>query len=170
MNRILTQTFGVAGAVIEREGSFLLVKEAHEGLDQGKWSHPAGWIDVGESPIEAVKREVQEESGFSFIPERLLGVYSLVRNDIENGSGEFPHAIKIIFTGSISNEPVSELEGDTSSVKWFTSDDIYKMGSNELRDGDIKVMVKEYLSGKSFSLDAIVHIDSNIFWKDGFNQ
>ncbi|MFP4022650.1 MAG: NUDIX domain-containing protein, partial [Candidatus Paceibacterota bacterium] len=92
MERVLTQTFGVVGAIIEKEGEFLLVKETEAGPDQGKWNHPAGWIDVGESPLEAVKREVQEETGYSFSPEGLLGIYSLMRNDIENDKGEYPHA------------------------------------------------------------------------------
>ena len=35
MGRVLTQTFGVAGAVIERDNNFLLVKEAY-GTDKGK--------------------------------------------------------------------------------------------------------------------------------------
>ena len=170
MNRVLTQTFGVAGAVIEREGKFLLVKEAHGGPDRGKWSHPAGWIEVGESPVEAAEREVEEESGFSFTSERLLGVYSVVRNDIENDRGEFPHGIKFIFTGSVSDEPVRDLGGDTSSVKWFSPDEVYEMESDRLRDVDIKIMVRDFLAGKGFPLTVVTHTNSKKFWKESYNK
>ena len=68
-NRVFTQTFGVVGGLLERDGKIFLVREAQrKGPDNGKWNHPAGWIDVGENPVEAVKREVLEESGFSFSP------------------------------------------------------------------------------------------------------
>ena len=78
MTRVFTQTFGVVGGLLERDGKILLVREAQrKGPDSGKWNHPAGWIDVGENPVEAVKREVLEESGFSFTPKHLLGIYSL---------------------------------------------------------------------------------------------
>lgn len=160
MERVLTQTFGVVGAIIEREGKFLLVKEADPGPDQGKWNHPAGGIDVGESPLEAVKREVSEETGYSFSPEGLLGVYSLIRNDIENDKGEYPHAIKLIFTGSISSDPERDLADDVSKTKWFSEKEINEMGAEELRDIDIKFMVKEYLSGRGFPPDVVVHTDS----------
>src|SRR4030043_154693 len=60
MVRVYTQTFGVVGAILERNGKILLVKEA-QGRGKGKWSQPAGWIDVGENPIDAVKRGVEEE-------------------------------------------------------------------------------------------------------------
>ena len=117
MTRVFTQTFGVVGGLLERDGKILLVREARrKGPDNGKWSHPAGWIDVGENPIEAVKREVLEESGFTFSPAHLLGIYSLVRQDIEAELGATPHAIKIIFIGDISetqNEKLADYLSET---------------------------------------------------------
>jgi 8-oxo-dGTP pyrophosphatase MutT (NUDIX family) len=85
-------------AAFLRDGKILLVREAQrKGPDNGKWNHPAGWIDVGENPIEAVKREVLEESGFTFTPKYLLGIYSLVRKDIEKELGATPHAYQGYF-------------------------------------------------------------------------
>ena len=102
MARIFTQTFAVAGAIIENGGKILLVRENLPGdPDNGKWSHPAGWVDPGEDPVEAAKREVEEETGYEFEPEHLLGVYSIVREDLKNFRGAVPHAIKLIFIGRI---------------------------------------------------------------------
>ena len=47
--------------VVFRDRALLLVKEP----DDGFWSLPGGWADVGESPREAVVREVFEESGYT---------------------------------------------------------------------------------------------------------
>ena len=158
MTRVFTQTFGVVGGLLERDGKILLVREAQrKGPDSGKWNHPAGWIDVGENPVEAVKREVLEESGFSFTPKYLLGIYSLERKDIEKELGATPHAIKIIFIGDISETSSGKLEDDVTEAKWFSPDEIYAMDNMTLRDLDIKQMVRDYFAGKKFSLESIVH-------------
>jgi len=153
MERVFTQTFGVVGAIIERDGKIILVKEAKGVQDKGKWNHPAGWIEIGESPIEGVKREVKEETGLEFTPTHILGIYSLARKDFE----PIHHPIKIIFIGNISNEESEELTDDVSEKKWFSQEEIESMDSNTLRDLDIKKMVKDYFSAKRFPLELLAH-------------
>jgi ADP-ribose pyrophosphatase YjhB (NUDIX family) len=159
--RVYTQTFGVAGAIIERDGKILLVKEAMDtnksNTAKGKWNCPAGWINVGENPIEAAKREVEEESGFKFTPTHILGVYSLVRKDLVKVGEELRHPIKIIFTGIISEKEINNLADDISEKKWFAPGEIDNMDSKTLRDLDIKKMIKNYFSGKRYPLDIITH-------------
>ncbi|TSC57266.1 MAG: NUDIX hydrolase [Parcubacteria group bacterium Greene0416_79] len=158
MARVFSQVFGVVAGLLEKDGKILLVREAQRnGPDDGKWNHPAGWIDVGEDPSEAVQREVLEESGHIFTPRYLLGIYSLVRKDIEKELGATPHAIKIIFIGDISRTQQRKLEDDVTEAKWFTQNEIYAMDHATLRDLDIKQMVKDYFAGKRFPLDYIVH-------------
>jgi ADP-ribose pyrophosphatase YjhB (NUDIX family) len=65
-----TPKVDVRGAVF-RAGRILLVQEREGGV----WSLPGGWVDVGESPSEAVAREVLEESGYAARPVKLLGLY-----------------------------------------------------------------------------------------------
>lgn len=157
-NRVFTQTFGVVGGILERDGKILLMKEANrKGMDAGKWSHPAGWIDVGENPIEAAKREVEEESGYRFQPTELLGIYSLVRNDKAEELGATPHAIKLIFVGNISESQELELADDSTEIRWFPREEIEKMDRDTLRDKDIKQMVKDYFAGQRYPLDIINH-------------
>jgi phosphatase NudJ len=154
--RVFTQTFGVVGAILEKDGKILLVKESGS-FDKGKWSHPAGWIDVGEHPVEAMKREVREESGYGFEPTHLLGVYSLVRKDAELKIGALPHAIKLIFKGKILNDTPHPLEEDVTETKWFAPEEIYAMDGNTLRDEDIKKMVRDYFDGREIPLNVITH-------------
>lgn len=156
-NRVFTQTFGVVGAILEKDGKFLLMKEADKWLDQDKWSHPAGWIDIGEDPVTAAKREVLEESGYELEPTALLGVYSLVRDDLTNQVDATPHAIKLIFKGKLLNEIPHELSDDSAATKWFTPAEIEAMDSKTLRDIDIKQMVKDYLAGQEFDLKSVSH-------------
>lgn len=155
--RVFTQTFGCSAAVIEKDGKFLLVKEANKGVDTGKWNHPAGWIEVGESPIETVVKEMEEETGYKFTPTGVLGIYSLVREDLVRLGEEVHHPIKIIFTGTISQERKEDLADDVSEIGWFTAEEIDKMDEQTLRDVDIKKIIKDYLKGKIYPLEIINH-------------
>jgi ADP-ribose pyrophosphatase YjhB (NUDIX family) len=60
----------VRGAVV-RDNQILLVRERED----GGWTMPGGWADVGESPTAMVVREVKEESGFDVAPRKLAAVF-----------------------------------------------------------------------------------------------
>jgi ADP-ribose pyrophosphatase YjhB (NUDIX family) len=60
----------VRGAVI-REDQILLVRERED----GGWTLPGGWTDVGESPSAMVIREVKEESGYDVVPRKLAALF-----------------------------------------------------------------------------------------------
>ncbi|OGZ26782.1 MAG: hypothetical protein A2365_01765 [Candidatus Nealsonbacteria bacterium RIFOXYB1_FULL_40_15] len=159
VQRYFTQTFGVVAAIIEKEGKILMVKEVKE-IAKDLWNHPAGWIDVGENPIEAVKREVKEETGYDFTPTGIIGIYSFYKKHLKEDYNITPHAIKIVFAGTIVEEGRTELAEDVSENKWFSPKEIYKMDKNTLRDIDIKQILKDYLSGKNYPLELITQITS----------
>lgn len=54
-----TPKVDVRGAIFEGD-RVLLVRER----DDGGWTLPGGWVDVNDSPAEAVVREIREESGY----------------------------------------------------------------------------------------------------------
>ncbi len=60
-------------AVAFRHGRILLVRNRDDGL----WSPPGGWIEVGERPSHAAEKELREESGFTGRAVKLVGVYDL---------------------------------------------------------------------------------------------
>lgn len=162
MIRFFTQTFGAVGGLIEKDGKIALVQEAVKGKpDDGKWNHPAGWLDVGENPILGAKREIEEETGFTFTPTAVLGIYSIVRKDIEKQLNGTPHAIKIIFVGDVKTDNPKQTFDEITNLKWFTQEEIYAMDSSILRETDIKQMVKDYFNGKRYSLDLIHHLIQN---------
>lgn len=53
---------GTVSAVIIRDGKMLLLKRAAEPF-KDMWDFPGGYMDAGETPHEAVRREVREELG-----------------------------------------------------------------------------------------------------------
>ena len=100
----------VRGALV-RDSQLLLVKERRD----GRWCMPGGWADVGETPSEMVSREVWEESGFTVVPERIVGVYDA------NRAGRplsFFHAYKILFLCRITGGTARPSE-ETEAVEFF---------------------------------------------------
>jgi len=61
------------GAVVhDGQGRLLLVRRGHA-PSAGLWSVPGGRVEAGESEIEAVVRELAEETGLRVRPDRVLG-------------------------------------------------------------------------------------------------
>lgn len=57
-------------AVVFKGNKILMVKENNDGC----WSLPGGWGDIGLTPSEVVVKEVKEESGFDVKATKLLAV------------------------------------------------------------------------------------------------
>ncbi len=69
-----------AGCLVERSApdggaEVLLLRRAVE-PGRGAWDLPAGYLEPGESPEEAARRETLEEAGFGVELLRLVGVYT----------------------------------------------------------------------------------------------
>ena len=64
----------VVGLITNEQGEIFLTKRDEPGnaAAHGKWEFPGGGVDFGEDPLEALKREVREETGFEVEPLRLL--------------------------------------------------------------------------------------------------
>ncbi len=88
----------VAEGIIERGDEVLLVK-ASRGLTAGLWSLPGGFLAFGESPEEAVRREVEEELRVGCTVGELLGVRTKV------GEHTGLHWIIFFFAVELHGEP-----------------------------------------------------------------
>ena len=85
-------------AVIEHQGRYLLVEEeTPEGL---MLNNPAGHLEEGESPLEAVVREALEEAARDFHPEFFLGAY-LAR---VQRPGDDVTYLRLAFGGSVGEQ------------------------------------------------------------------
>lgn len=77
-------------AAVFGDGGILLVRETEDGL----WSVPGGWADVGEPAGRAAEREVFEESGYRVRATRLIAAYD---RDLQ-GHPPIPyHVYKLVF-------------------------------------------------------------------------
>lgn len=61
-----------AGCFIERSGKFLILLRVPEGLHGNTWGLPGGNIEDGESALDAVVREINEETGHAADKNKVL--------------------------------------------------------------------------------------------------
>lgn len=83
-----------AGALVfDQQGHVLLQQR----IDNRQWSAPVGGIDPGETPADAVVREVWEETGVLVEPVRVLGVYGGPRFHHTHPNGDHTASVAMIF-------------------------------------------------------------------------
>lgn len=136
----------VIGGLIEKDNKFLLVQEAKEKC-KGKWNIPAGHIEINESVIDCLKREVKEETGCNITPTGILEIGNKVlENDI---------FLSIIFGAKLIDEKIAYNLNEILNVKWFSYDEIIKMKS-KLRSPEIILKcIENYKTGKVVNLDVL---------------
>ncbi|UGS37629.1 NUDIX hydrolase [Capillimicrobium parvum] len=61
--------------VRDEGGRYLTLRRAREPY-AGSWDLPGGFVEPGETPADAIRREVREETGLDVGPERILGAFA----------------------------------------------------------------------------------------------
>lgn len=105
---------GVA-AVILNEKNELLLQEKHG----EPWSLPAGMIEPGESPKQAVIREVMEETGLLIEPVKILGVFGGKEFRYTYPNGDQVEYTVILIYCSVRNDSGFISDSETKSLKYF---------------------------------------------------
>jgi 8-oxo-dGTP diphosphatase len=117
-----------AYAYVERDGALLLTRNSERGPHPGVWTLPGGGIDHGESPADAVVRELHEECGLEGTLGDLLTVDDHhFTGTAPNGRREDFHAIRIVYRATVPDDAkpqVVEVDGTTDAVDWVPLTDI----------------------------------------------
>ena len=121
--------------VVFRDSALLFVKEP----DDGFWSLPGGWADVGESPSEAVVREVFEESGYATHAAKLLALYD--RN--KHAHPPFPHHAYKLFIRCelLSQAPAGSAE---TEARFFDEEAIPELSVGRVTAEQIARLFEHY--------------------------
>lgn len=107
---------GVSAVVFDDDGRVLLQQRT----DNGAWGLPGGAVEFGESVLEALHREVREETGLTIAVERLVGVYSHPDHHqiITYPDGNVLHFVSTCFAGRPTGGTLT-LGDETSGLAWF---------------------------------------------------
>jgi ADP-ribose pyrophosphatase YjhB (NUDIX family) len=84
---------GIRALIFDERGSILLEKQALF----GSWALPHGCLDVGESIVDALKREVKEETGLDVVRAEPFGIYSDPKYSVTYPNGDEVQTLTMAF-------------------------------------------------------------------------
>ncbi len=117
-----------AYAVIVVDERILLTQLSTRTPAPGRWTLPGGGIDPGESPVDAVVREVHEETGHVLRAPRLLDVDSTAfAGRSPSGRLEDFHGVGVIYRGDVVRvvpPHVLDVGGSTADAAWVPLADL----------------------------------------------
>ncbi|MEV6860893.1 NUDIX domain-containing protein [Streptosporangium subroseum] len=109
------------GAIVVDSGRILLIRRGHP-PGEGLWSVPGGRVEPGESDVEAVAREVLEETGLSIVPGRLAGTVD------RPGPGDVVYEIRDYLAALPDGSDGTPRAGsDAADARWFTPDELVRL-------------------------------------------
>jgi 8-oxo-dGTP diphosphatase len=123
----------VAAAIIERDGKVLICQRKPEQSHALKWEFPGGKVELGETPEQALARELEEELAISRAAGREIHRYTFAYPDaspielifyrVESYSGEPMNRVfhELRWTAPCELENVDFLDGDVQFLRWFTA-------------------------------------------------
>ena len=111
----VTPKVAIGAVVGDDEGRILLVQRA----DSGVWLYPTGWADVGYSPAEVAVKEVEEETGITCEPVRLVAVLDGLRL----GFTSVP-LYSLVFHCRATGGDLQAHPLETRDVGWFAEDQL----------------------------------------------
>ncbi|WP_305910172.1 NUDIX hydrolase [Methylomarinum sp. Ch1-1] len=134
-------------AVIEQDSRFLLVEEqTSNGL---QFNQPAGHLEENEDLIDAVKREVTEETAWQFNPEALVAV------QLWRKKPHHPSFLRFCFSGQVhSHDPQQALDDGIIATHWLSRDEIASR-RQRLRSPLVLIGIDNYLSGQRHPLSML---------------
>ncbi|MCK9260362.1 MAG: NUDIX hydrolase [Azoarcus sp.] len=139
----------IAAAVIERNGRFLLIEERVD--NQLRLNQPAGRLEAHESPAEGAVRECMEESGYSFLPTHLVGIYAYhdPRSDALY--------LRLAYTGALfipHAEPLQPQDPGIHAVHWMTREEV-EAHQPRHRSPLVLRSIEDYSRGVRYRLDVV---------------
>jgi ADP-ribose pyrophosphatase YjhB (NUDIX family) len=111
--------------VFDEQGHILLVQD---GYDRHRYGPPGGAIEADESPADAVQREFEEETGATFEPTGLIGLYHFTYP-----SGRMRPWLGFCFAGRVVGAPSLPSSGEIADIGWFAPENLPQPTTNLLK-------------------------------------
>lgn len=106
----------VVDALLIRDRQILLVKRAAHLRAGGQWAIPGGFVEQDETTLEAMMREVLEETGYTCEVQELLTVL-----DKPDRRGDDRQNVSFVFLAAPIAQ-IQEPDAESSELQWFNLD------------------------------------------------
>ena len=137
-------------AVVERDGKFLFVDERAGG--RVVLNQPAGHLEQGETLQQAIARETLEETGWTFVPRGIGGIYLW---QPEHLSKTF---LRVSFRGQLEgHDPSRPLDQGILRTRWLDREQLMAARARH-RSPLVARCVDDYLSGARYPLELLTHL------------
>ncbi len=116
------------GAVVLHQGCVLLVRRGGQ-PSAGKWSLPGGLVELGESALDAVRREVAEECGLEI---RVVDVAGVIDRIVRDADGRIRyHWVLVDYLARAASDAVTA-GSDAADCRWV---DVDRVAELDVTDG-----------------------------------
>ncbi len=137
-------------AIIEQEGRFLIVKERAD--DEIVYNQPAGHLESNETLLDAITREVKEETAWQFTPEYIVGLY---RMHVTSKNITY---LRVCFAGSVNHyDPEQTLDDGIIEALWLDKAGLHEQ-QHALRSPMVIKCIDDYLAGQRYEIDILKDI------------
>ncbi|WP_201007993.1 NUDIX domain-containing protein [Paenibacillus glycanilyticus] len=156
----MTYPFSISVGGIVRKAEEVLLVQQNDGANKGLWLLPGGFVEAGESLEEALIREVQEETGLSAVPTRIVGIRSGVRQvgDVRETG------IYIVFEMEyVSGELMALDQNEISDLR-------FQSPSQALNDPQVIDLAKQFIQSADGSNQGLLKSSSPITTKTKYQS
>lgn len=105
------------GAVVTDETGRIVVVRRRYAPSAGRWSLPGGRVEPGETLVEAVGREVLEETGLVVDVQGLIGCIDIPHGDVTYDVSDYAATVRGAPTPLVSGD-------DAADARWVTRDEL----------------------------------------------
>lgn len=132
----MENTHLTVAAVVEKRGRFLVVEEYSGG--QKVINQPAGHVETGETFIDAVVREVREETAWGFEPAAIIGVY------LWEHPATAERFLRVSFSGTVHDHHATQaLDDGIIRTLWLDRDELIRRAA-ALRSPMVMKVIDDY--------------------------
>ena len=145
--------FEIRRAIVRHPGSavmmaadsldrILLIRQYRLPAGQYLWEIPAGKLDPGETPLEAAKRELKEETGYSAETWTPLISYW-------PSPGFCAEKMNLFLATNLTAGEATPMDDEQIEARWFTREEVEAMiSSGEMQDGKTVIAFLYWISYK----------------------